>query len=478
MILRLVLAELRHRPGRALFLLLGYALGVAVMVVLLAVGEAMLEQARDRALVGGGDLVVVPAGISLEMLRTGGVEALFLGIDQARFLQREVLEGPRGREDYGIRAASPVLEGKRLELLTGGRVFPLLAAGEIPSRAAAAGAAPALLAGRWADSEADRLWVAPTQAELLRRIDRFHRPDGEAAYDSTWAEWHYFNLVLDEERWVYLTFLIGGRLAVPGEWGGRILLTVHDAAGHRSFVRDYAYEYVVFDTAAPDLRFGDDSFVRLEGATYHVVARLADAELELRLRPTPRRYFPPADLGGAELISGYVVPALHARVEGRVCLPRVGAPPRCERVRDAPGYHDHNWGVWRDVAWEWGTASDERLSLLYGVVRGPDEDEPQPLFAYLVDERGPVGIYRPRELRFPALQTARVGSAEVRVPRRLAFDDPRQGLAVDVEVQAVQVTDLGRERRRYFVQMRGIATVRLAGRTLGRLPGFFETYVD
>jgi energy-coupling factor transporter ATP-binding protein EcfA2 len=57
-----VLAELRNRPGRALFLLGGYALGVAVMVVLLAVGEAMLEQARDRALVGGGDVVVVPAG--------------------------------------------------------------------------------------------------------------------------------------------------------------------------------------------------------------------------------------------------------------------------------------------------------------------------------------------------------------------------------------------------------------------------------
>ena len=73
MILRLAIAELRNRPGRALFLLGGYALGVAVMVVLLAVGEAMLEQARDRALVGGGDVVLVPAGVSTEMLKAGGV---------------------------------------------------------------------------------------------------------------------------------------------------------------------------------------------------------------------------------------------------------------------------------------------------------------------------------------------------------------------------------------------------------------------
>jgi hypothetical protein len=471
MLLRLVLAELRHRPGRALFLLTGYALGVAVMVVLLAVGEAMLEQARDRALVGGGDLALVPAGISLEMLRTGGVESLFLGIDQARFLQREVLEGPRGRDVYGIRAASPLVDGKRLDLLAGGRSFAIIAAGEIPSRAAAAGAAPPLLAGRWEDSDADRQWAEPSHPELLRQIDRFHLPTGETARDSTWAEWHYFNVVLDAERWIYLTFMVGGRMAVPGEWGGRILLTIRDATGHRSLTRDFTHDVVAFDTASPDLRFGDDSFVRIEGSTYHVVARLPGASIDMRLDPARRRYFPPADLGGTDLVSGYVVPALYARTDGRFCL------PGCERVAGAQGYHDHNWGVWRDVSWEWGTASDERYSLLYGIVRGPDAPE-QPLFAYLVDDSGPIGIYRPREIRFTQMQSTRVNGATVQVPRQMRFEDPRGGLAVTIDVQALQVTDLERERFRYFVQMRGIATVTAAGREVGRLPGFFETYVE
>ena len=97
MILRLAAAELRHRPGRAAFLLFGYAMGVAVMVVLLAVGEAMLMQARDKELVGGGDVLLVPAGISPERLRSGSGGGLFLGIDHARFLQRNLLESPRGR---------------------------------------------------------------------------------------------------------------------------------------------------------------------------------------------------------------------------------------------------------------------------------------------------------------------------------------------------------------------------------------------
>lgn len=473
MILRLALAELRHRPGRALFLLGGYALGVAVMVVLLAVGEAMLEQARDRALVGGGDLVVAPVGVSPEMLKAGGVSSLFLGIDHARFLQREVLESPRAREEHGVRAASPVLDGRQLEVTAGGETFTVLATGEVPSRAAAAGAAPVLLAGRWADSDADRAWTSPTPDALLREIDRFHLPSGAAARDSTWAEWHYFNVVLDDRRWVYVTLMVAGRVREPGRWGGRILLTVREPDGtHRSVHRDLPGAEVRFDTTGPDLRFGDRAFVRVEDGAYRVAADAEGVRVDLTVRPAPRRYFPPTDLGGSALVSGYVTPALYATAAGTVCL------PACRRVDGVQAYHDHNWGVWRNVSWEWGSASDERLSLLYGVVRG-NSTPTEGIFAYLVDGRGVRGVHRPGEMRVEAWQEVRAeGGATVRVPRRFAFDDRRTGLAVTVDVSAAHVTDMARPARRWFVQMRGVATVRERGRTLGRLPGFFETYVD
>jgi hypothetical protein len=471
-LLRLVSAELRHRPGRIAFLLTGYAIGVAVMVVLLAVGEAMLEQSRDQALLGGGDLVVVPAGVSTEMLRTGGVGSLFLGVDQARFLQREVLEGPRGRDDYGILAASPILDGKRFELIAGERVVPVIATGEIPSRAALAGAAPTLLAGSWTDSEADRRWANPTAAELYRSIDRFHVPSGAAARDSTWAEWHYFNVVLDEHRWIYLTFMVTGRMADPDGWEGRILLTSRGPDGtHRSATREFDARDVAFDTASPDLRFGTDSYVRLEGSTYHVVARLPEQQIELELHPTPHRYFPPTDLGGTELISGYVVPALHATASGRVCL------EECHSVEQGQAYHDHNWGVWRGVSWEWGTASSAELSLLYGTVRGEGTAD-QGIFAYLVDERGPLEVFRPREIQTRETRFVEVNGTRVEAPRRLLLEDPRRGVGVEIEITSVHATDLGREPFRFFLQMRGVATVSSGGRELGRLPGFFESYVD
>jgi hypothetical protein len=66
----------------------------------------------------------------------------------------------------------------------------------------------------------------------------------------------------------------------------------------------------------------------------------------------------------------------------------------------------------------------------------------------------------------------------VSVPQRILLDDPRAGIRVSVEVNAAHITELERAERRYFVQMRGVATVEERGRIVGRLPGFFETYVD
>ena len=48
-------------------------MGVGVMIVLLAVGEAMVRQASQERLVGGGTITVLPEGIDIEVLTTGGL---------------------------------------------------------------------------------------------------------------------------------------------------------------------------------------------------------------------------------------------------------------------------------------------------------------------------------------------------------------------------------------------------------------------
>jgi len=141
MIAALAFRHLWVRKIRSLFLLLGFALGVGVMVVLLSIGEAMLSQSRDVSLVGGGELTVLPQGIDVEAMRTGGLSGMFFTIERARFLTRQLLGGPR--HDGVVRTVAPAIEGKLLYLCpaTGEcRPTAIRAGGEIPSRAAALGA--------------------------------------------------------------------------------------------------------------------------------------------------------------------------------------------------------------------------------------------------------------------------------------------------------------------------------------------------
>ena len=86
--------SLWDRPVRTLLLLGGYGIGVAVMIALLSVGEALLTQARDRDLVAGGDLVLLPEGVDPTVLKVNGVTDLDFTIQQAEFIVREVLDGP------------------------------------------------------------------------------------------------------------------------------------------------------------------------------------------------------------------------------------------------------------------------------------------------------------------------------------------------------------------------------------------------
>ena len=185
----LAFRQLFVNKGRSFLLLVGYGLGVGVMIVLLSVGEAMVDQSRDVSLVGGGELTVLPQGIDIEAMRTGGVSGMFFSIGRARFLTRQLLGGERQRG--AVRAVSPVIENKLVYLRHRDEVIATRAGGEIPSEAAAVGAGLRVLDGAWRDLPADSAWIAPTAEQLYHELDRFHLPP---VADSSWGEWHYFNL--------------------------------------------------------------------------------------------------------------------------------------------------------------------------------------------------------------------------------------------------------------------------------------------
>jgi hypothetical protein len=483
MIGTLAFRHLLVKKARSLFLLLGFSIGVGVMIVLLSVGEAMLDQSRDVSLVGGGELTVLPQGIDVEAMRTGGLGGMFFSIERARFLTRQALGGERNRDL--IRSVAPAIEGKLIYLCPAAgdcRPTAVRAGGEIPSRAAGLGAGLEVLKGRWADSPADSAYVAPTAQQLYDDLDRFHLP---RARDSTWGEWHYFNLVIGPDEWWYITFLVGGDVSLArrgARWGGRMLVTHRRPDGrHDRYSADVPAAAVTFDTARADVAIGE-SWVRQRDGVYrlHVGARGArgKARLDLVVRPRPNRYFPPVELSQDDFLSGYVVPALAATASGRAC-----AAGRCVEVRDAQAYHDHNWGVWRDVTWEWGAAQGEQVSLLYGGVYGPRDVGSSPFFLSLVDSLGVRRVLRFGRIAYLGGRAAD-GLPGARAPERFTLVGVWEADTVRLSVQvdhALATEASASTHRRTFLQMRG--RFELDGKVLGeslqdRGQGFFETYLS
>ncbi|HEX2778065.1 MAG TPA: hypothetical protein VHM30_01125 [Gemmatimonadaceae bacterium] len=489
---RLAFRHLALRPARTLLLLAGYGVGVAVMIVLLSIGEALLAQARQEKLVGGGDVTVLPEGIDVEVLKTGGLGGMFFSIDHARFVYLQLLAAPRLAQD--VSAVAPQIEGSLLYLRgTDGVERPVRATGEIPSRTRGVGAMPAIASGDWRDDDRDRRWMAPTPRELRDDIDHFHLPPAEltAAQRPTLAEWHYFNVLsADRRRWAFVTLLAGGEIP-DGRWGGQVLVTLREQGGsERRYVTSFPGSTVRLSTERADLDVGDSHVRLLDDGRYEVEARAREmsgpgvVDVNLVVTPAPRAYFPGAALGG-EVVSGYAVPALRASASGTIC-----ARGRCERFDEAQAYHDHNWGTWAGVTWEWGAARAGDLTFLYGRVDTPGSERGA-LFLYLVDSLGFRALFRPARIDYDDARTIMVDGRRVRVPARATMADVRgdDTLRVELEIDDAIGTDMRRGAERggrgaamalpYFIQMKGVARVsgRVGGRPLGGTgSGFFETY--
>jgi hypothetical protein len=494
MIAQLAFRNLRYRPWRSALLLVGYGLGVGVMIVLLAIGEALLSQARDEKLVGGGTVTVLPEGLNVEVMKTGGIGGMYFSIDRARFVYRQLLAAPRQADI--IEAAAPQIEGKLLYLRANGAEYAVRATGEIPSRTRAVGASPELLGGAWEDDTLDRQWIAPTAYELYAEIDRFHLPPDDLAHPESWEEWHYFNVLGGDDRWYYLSYIIRGDLP-DGEWGGQVLLSVRDASGEtRRYSLQVPNDRVRFSTERPDLTIGDASVRLTSEGRYEVEAELpaergqSTVRVMLTVTPQPGAYFPGTELVSGAFTSGYTVPALLGSASGTICT---GA--ECETLSRAQAYHDHNWGVWQGVTWEWGKARAGAYGFLYGRVNVPDTLAARPpLLLYVVDSLGFRALMRPDSIRYEDGRTIMVNGAAVRVPSRAVMTDIRgdDTLIVELEVQDATGTDTRApliERGEtevarqlefpYFIQMKGIARIhgRLGGaRVSGQGVGFFETY--
>jgi hypothetical protein len=320
-----------------------------VMAALLGVGEVILAQSRSPALQGGGDVVI---------------NGRFGVIDSARFLLANVLGAP----DVAARvaSASPSRRAPLFLIRQGKRAIPIVAKGGVPSREKAVGDPEVASIESWRDVPVDRPWVSPQLGDLLRAMDRFHVVPDVPEFSRAWAEWLYFNGRSSDGRTrFYLTFLVGPKAAAPGKRSAGVRLQVDRDGRMTRYARGAEIDEARLLAEAPDLEIAG-SRVRLDGMRYSIELALPGASGALVLESNGHS-LPPASIQGARgWISGYTAPVLSGRLNGSIDL-------GSEHIvfDNSPGYHDHNWGFWEGVRWQWGQVAGNDLSFIYGRVFPP-----------------------------------------------------------------------------------------------------------
>lgn len=373
MIVKLARRSLFAHPVRSAVLAAGFGTGVAVMAILLGVSQVVLEQARSPVLVGGGDVVVTS---------TGG------GITAARVLLASTLRTPplAGR----ARTASPWTRTP-LYLVREESATPVRARGGIPSLERALGDPEVSGATAWVDAPSDAAWVSPDPADVLRDIDRFRPVPDVPARAASWAEWLYFNGRSRTARF-YLTFLVGPA-GPDGRRAAGVRLQVDRGGRVESFEAAAALDEVAV-AAAPELTIGANR-IRLLGMRYQITLDLRGrggrrAVGDLFIQATTGRLMPPIEIHGAGgWRSGYVVPVISGALGGTFLV-------NGERVSfdEGVGYHDHNWGFWQGVSWQWGQVQSGDMSVVFGRVFPPaDAADPNriPGFLVAIGPNGPIG---------------------------------------------------------------------------------------
>jgi len=451
MIIRLALRSLAVRPVRTVVLACGFGLGIAVMAALLGVGDVILEQARSPQLDGGGDAIVSGA---------------FGEIDDGRFVL-SVVRGLRQQSGQPWAVVASPSRRAGVYLMGSDGAIPVVAHGGVPSLERAVGDRETAGIGTWVDSPGDARWGTLDAGDLLRSIDRFHQPPDLPEFASSWAEWLYFNgRTADGRTRFYLTFMVGPEIpSRPGFRSAGVRLQLDRDGQTTNFSSREEVDAQKVLEAAPDLDIGA-SRVRLEGPRYRITLRLRSerdgSELTgtLTLDPDAGRSLPPAVIRGARgWLSGYVVPVLSGRLTGSLGT----------LVIAGEGYHDHNWGFWRDVRWQWGQVASGDLSFIYGRVFPPAEvADPDriPGFLGVLDKTGLVGIATNVQIaehpssKSPTLEDA---PQSIRVTARSGSVDVSLTFSTDRAVRTALAMTGGAID---FIQMGG--TYRVEGRAGGR----------
>lgn len=201
-------------------------------------------------------------------------------------------------------------------------------------------------------------------ARVIALSDHVRLPAVADGGAERYKEWHHF-CILGTDVQVILNLNIRGDVRAPdGASAARAIVLVRERAWDGD-VDAIASRDVLVRHGRIDLCLGHNA-VRFRDGAFELSAALQHRPitLTLRLRPITLPLLRSSVPLGTGKINWLVVPRLAA--SGKVVVER-----RVHTLREAPAYHDHNWGRWLwgyDFAWQWGFALPDHTAAPWSVV--------------------------------------------------------------------------------------------------------------
>ncbi len=212
-----------------------------------------------------------------------------------------------------------------------------------------------------------------SQINELAEIDSFHPPAIDDPGIMMYQEWHYFNVIDEEQNLSFMTTLkLSGDIYDPIPFNSSVATIVlsYSTPDGENITGDFyplVPVEVEYSNETPDLRIYN-STVTLTEEGYHVHVESADCQTVFDAMFKP--FTEPAPLFIAPFEPGRVVNWLVAspkmKVDGTLTTSKGTAQEKTYTLENARGYHDHNWGYWLwqdDIGWDWGQASESKNHL-------------------------------------------------------------------------------------------------------------------
>ncbi len=205
----------------------------------------------------------------------------------------------------------------------------------------------------------------------LTEVDSFHPPDINDPRILMYNEWHYFNVVDEEQNLSVVTALrLTGNISDPWNSSAIVVLDYSTPVGTNMTVDFYPITQAQYSNETPDLQISKSTVtltekgyhVHVESANNHKNQTVFDAQFKPATGPAPVftvSYDPHQTIN-------WLVASPKMKVTGKLTVNKGTQLEKTYTLKNTRGYHDHNWGFWRwdgDVGWDWGQTTEAKNHL-------------------------------------------------------------------------------------------------------------------